>query len=314
MTRRRYPAARRALGRAAPGRMQHASPALSQPAASDGQALSGELTVFAAASLIGSFDELGGAFARENTGLAVHDMVYDGSSTLVTQITEGASADVFASADAATMRRAVTPGSSPGSPRPSPATRCRSRSHPGNPKHITGLADLAAKDLLVVLCAPKVPCGAASQEILRLDGVTVAPVSEEQNVKAVLTKVSGGEADAGLVYRTDIAASSGSVDGVDIAGADRVGQRVLIGVPKDAQESGCWGGLREMGAVRRRAGRSLERLRFREAMSRVLSPCRASSPLSALIGLALLTLPILGAGHPGGLAHRARPPSPRPRR
>ena len=211
------------------------APALSQPAASDGQGLSGELTVFAAASLVGSFDDLGGAFARENTGLAVHEMVYDGSSTLVTQITEGASADVFASADAATMKRAVDAGLIAGQPTTFASNTLQIAVAPGNPKHITGLADLAAKDLLVVLCAPKVPCGAASEEILRLDGVTVAPVSEEQNVKAVLTKVSAGEADAGLVYRTDIAASSGSVVGVDVAGADRVVNEYMIGVPKDAR-------------------------------------------------------------------------------
>jgi molybdate transport system substrate-binding protein len=211
-------------------------PALSEPAASDGR-LSGELTVFAAASLIGSFDDLGGAFARDNTGLAVRDIVYDGSSTLVTQITEGASADVFASADAATMKRAMDRGLIAGQPSTFASNTLQIAVAPGNPKHITGLADLAAKDLLVVLCAPKVPCGAASHEILRLDGVTVAPVSEEQNVKAVLTKVSAGEADAGLVYRTDVAASNGSVDGVDIAGADRVVNKYSIGVPKDARNA-----------------------------------------------------------------------------
>lgn len=211
------------------------APALSEPAASDGQGLSGELTVFAAASLIGSFDDLGGAFARDNTGLTVRQIVYDGSSTLVTQITEGASADVFASADAATMKRAVDSGLIAGQASAFASNTLQIAVAPGNPKHITGLADLATKDLLVVLCAPKVPCGAASHEILRLDGVTVAPVSEEQNVKAVLTKVSAGEADAGLVYRTDVAASNGSIEGVDIVGADRVVNKYLIGVPKDAR-------------------------------------------------------------------------------
>ena len=91
----------------------------------------------------------------------------------------------------------------------------------GNPKGIERLADLAKPNVKTVLCAPAVPCGTASHKLLDFDGVEFVPASEEQNVKAVLTKVLLGEADAGLVYQTDVTAAAGTVDGIDIAGADR---------------------------------------------------------------------------------------------
>ncbi|GAA2746251.1 molybdate ABC transporter substrate-binding protein [Kitasatospora cinereorecta] len=85
---------------------------------------------------------------------------------------------------------------------------------PGNPKHIDNLQGLSASGLKVVLCAKEVPCGAASQKALAAGKVQVTPVSYEQDVKAALSKVELNEADASLVYRTDVKSAAGKVDGV----------------------------------------------------------------------------------------------------
>ena len=181
--------------------------------------LSGDLTVFAAASLTASFTELATAFTAGNPGVIVNPISFDGSATLATQINEGAPVDVFASADQANMDKvsALVNGTATVFAR----NVLQIAVQPGNPLGITSLADLAKPTVKTVLCAPQVPCGTASHKLLDVDGVTLTPASEEQNVKAVLTKVQMGEADAGLVYRTDIMASAGAVDGVTIAGADR---------------------------------------------------------------------------------------------
>jgi molybdate transport system substrate-binding protein len=188
------------------------------------------LTIFAAASLVASFDELVEEFALEHPSITVAPVVYDGSSTLATQIREGAPADVFASADRATMAGIDTPG-----PAAVFATNTLTIAvAPGNPLKITGIAELADRDLAVVLCAAAVPCGAASASLLALDGVTVTPVSEEQSVTAVLTKVALGEADAGLVYTTDVLAAGDEVDAVAAEGADSVVSEYPIAVLRDA--------------------------------------------------------------------------------
>lgn len=181
--------------------------------------LTGELTIFAAASLTASFTELAKNFATDNPGVDVKPISFDGSSTLATQINEGAPVDVFASADEANMEKVTD--AIDGDSTLFVSNVLQIAVQPGNPKAITGLADLAKAGVETVLCAPQVPCGTASHKLLDFDGVTVKPASEEQNVKAVLTKVKLGEADAGLVYKTDITAAAGDVDGVDIAGADR---------------------------------------------------------------------------------------------
>ena len=131
-------------------------------------------------------------------------VVYDGSSTLATQLIEGAPADVFASADETNMQKVVDAGlaTDPRAVRDEHARRswCP-RAIPAGSKTSSDLAD---DSVTVVLCAPEVPCGAASQTLLANAGVTVTPASLEQNVTAVLTKVAAGEADAGLVYATDV--------------------------------------------------------------------------------------------------------------
>jgi molybdate transport system substrate-binding protein len=185
----------------------------------DEAALTGELTVYAAASLKGAFDELATDFERQHPSLHVQPVTYDGSSTLATQIIEGAPADVFASADEKNMGRVVDAGLASGSELFASNTLVLVVPA-ANPADVTGLDDLADPDLAVVLCAAEVPCGAASTALLANAGVTASVDSYEQNVTAVLTKVAAGEADAGLVYVTD--ATADGVETVEVAGADAV--------------------------------------------------------------------------------------------
>lgn len=196
--------------------------------------LSGELTIYAAASLGTAFDEIATAFETANPGVEVQPIVYDGSSTLATQIIEGASIDVFASADEKNLQKVVDAGLATGET-PLFATNTLVIAVPsGNPAGIETLADLANSGVTTVLCAADVPCGTASHQLLDLAGVSVTPASEEQNVTAVLTKVAAGEADAGLVYATDAAASA-DVEAIVPEHADEVVNRypltVLDGAP-----------------------------------------------------------------------------------
>lgn len=193
-------------------------------------AVSGELTVYAAASLSGAFDEIGAAFTEANPGVDV-SAVYDGSSTLVTQLLEGAPADVFASADEANMDKledaAVDPALF--------ASNTLLIAVPaGNPAGVEALDDLA--DVTTVLCAPEAPCGAASATLLSNASVTVEAASLEQNVTAVLTKVAAGEADAGLVYATDVVGRD-DVEAIVPDGADDVVNHYPIAALSEAPNS-----------------------------------------------------------------------------
>jgi molybdate transport system substrate-binding protein len=194
----------------------------------------GELTVFAAASLTASFDALAEAFTADHPHVVVKPIVYDGSATLAAQLREGARADVFASADQRTMAELEDSGLIAGDSEVIATNTLQIAVQPGNPHHIVGLADLVRPDLAVVLCAPEVPCGAAAQTLLAGAGVQLTPASEEQNVEAVLTKVSTGEADAGLVYTTDVQASVGAVDGIRIGDASRAANDYTIAIPAAA--------------------------------------------------------------------------------
>lgn len=191
-------------------------------------ALAGTLTVFAASSLQEPFDELAEVMMRTSPELEVR-VVYDGSSTLAAQITEGAPADVFASADESTMK-SVADLSLVTMPEIFADNTLRIAVAPGNPLGIESLADLAGDDVITVLCAPKVPCGAASQALLDRAGVRLVPASEEQNVNAVVTRVAEGVADAGLVYATDVAGNPGRIEGVLPEGSGSVVNRYAIGV------------------------------------------------------------------------------------
>ncbi|MFJ5861251.1 molybdate ABC transporter substrate-binding protein [Pseudarthrobacter sp. NPDC092439] len=179
------------------------------PAAGSG----GTLTVFAAASLKASFTELAASFEEQHPGMHVQ-LSFAGSSDLATQISQGAPADVFASADTATMERVTQAGMADGGTRVFAANTLALAVPPGNPAGIRTYADLARPGTRLVACAPQVPCGAAAAAVARRTGTDLKPVSEENSVTDVLGKVISGEADAGLVYRTDVRAAVGKVDSV----------------------------------------------------------------------------------------------------
>ena len=174
-----------------------------------------DITVFAAASLTAAFTELGDAFMAATPGAEV-TFSFAGSSELVAQLREGAPADVFASADLANMAVLADADLVDGESEVFATNAAEIIVEAGNPLGITGVADLADDDLVVVQCAPEVPCGTYAEQVFANAGVTVMPSSLEQNVKAVATKVILGEADAGLVYRTDVLAAGGDADGVTI--------------------------------------------------------------------------------------------------
>jgi molybdate transport system substrate-binding protein len=171
------------------------------------------LTVYAAASLTATFEEIGKKFEAEHDGVKV-EFDFGGSSDLVTQIQEGAPADVFASADTANMDKLVDADLAGDDPQDFATNTLEIVVPPGNPAGITSFQDLAEKGLDLVICAPEVPCGAAAQAVADNAGVTLSPVSEEQSVTDVLAKVTSGEADAGLVYVTDVKAAGDDVEGI----------------------------------------------------------------------------------------------------
>lgn len=179
------------------------------------------LTVHAAASLTATFTELGERFEAEHEDVDVV-LNFAGSSDLVAQLEQGAPGDVLATADAATMGRVVDAGLVADGPVPFATNTLQLAVPPGNPARVTTWPDLARDGVQVVVCAPQVPCGAAAREVVRAAGVDLEPVSEEQSVGDVLAKVAVGEADAGLVYVTDVRAAGDRVDGVTLPGADRV--------------------------------------------------------------------------------------------
>jgi molybdate transport system substrate-binding protein len=168
--------------------------------------IGGDLTVYAAASLEPAFEQIGDWFVDEHPDVSI-EFSYDGSSVLATQILSGAPVDVFTSADAPNMEKITSEARNDGEPTAFAASELAIAVAPGNPLGIEMLADLAragAGAPVTVICAAEVPCGNASRALLERDGVELAPASEEQNVTAVLTKVREGEADAGLVYLSDI--------------------------------------------------------------------------------------------------------------
>src|SRR2546426_2785264 len=190
----------------------------------------GPLTVFAAASLQPAFDKIAAQLYVDAT------FNYAGTQTLAAQLTQGAEADVFASADKTHMKTLLDAGLIEGTPKVFAHNRLEIAVAKGNPKGIHSLADLARSGLVVVLADPSVPAGKYAQQALAKAGVTVRPASLELQVTAVLTKVSLGEADAGIVYVSDIK-TSGKVDGVAIPDPYNVVADYPIAILKHAQDS-----------------------------------------------------------------------------
>jgi len=198
--------------------------------------LSGTITVFAAASLTAAYTAIGKDFETAHPGAMVK-FSFGGSSTLVAQIQQGAIGDVFASADQPNMQKAVDAGLVAGSPSIFAHNRLEIVVGAGNPKHVMGLSDLAKSGLVVVLCAPVVPCGRYAGQALQKAGVSVKPASQETDVKAVVSKVALGEADAGIVYVTDVKAGGAAIQGVDIPLGFNVVADYPVAVLKDSQNA-----------------------------------------------------------------------------
>ena len=188
------------------------------------------LHVAAAASLTEAFEEIATDFEAEHEGVEV-EYQFAGSSDLATQIEGGAQIDVFASADKANMDKVAD---SVEDPQIFATNVLTIITEPGNPKKISGLDDLADPDLAVVVCAEQVPCGAAATTLTEQQDVTLDPASEEAKGTDVLTKVSSGEADAGLVYVTDATGAGEDVETVETEGADEVVNSYPIATLTDA--------------------------------------------------------------------------------
>ncbi len=187
----------------------------SSPSDSASPSVTGTITVFAAASLQDSFTSLGKKFEAEHPGTKVV-FNFGPSSGLAAQIGQGAPADVFASASAETMNQVVTGGGAT-APKDFAVNTMEIAVPPDNPAGVTAVADLAKQDVKVALCQADVPCGVTASNVFRNARLTVTPVTEEIDVKAVLSKVTLGEVDAGVVYVTDVRAAGDRVKGIEIA-------------------------------------------------------------------------------------------------
>lgn len=196
------------------------------------------LTVSAAASLTDVYGQLETQFEQANPGTEVR-FNFGGSDTLAQQIVEGAPADVLATASTRTMQTAQQAGRIQGEPITYATNKLQIAVQPGNPKQITGLRSLVGPQVTESVCAPAVPCGAATEAVERAAGVTLDPVSEEQDVRSVRQRVATRNVDAGLIYVTDVQASNGQVQGVDFpeATAQGAAQNYLIGIVTGSQNA-----------------------------------------------------------------------------
>lgn len=194
------------------------------------------LTVSAAASLTDVFNGLEKQFEQQNPGVDVR-LNYGGSSSLAQQIVNGAPADVFAAANTSTMDTVAKAGLVVGSPSVFVTNTLQIAVAPGDPKNIRSFADLTKPDLKVVVCADTVPCGSATEKVEEATGVTLKPVSKESDVRSALTKVSTGDADAAMVYVTDVKASNGKVTGIDFPEAAKAVNKYPIATLKNAPQA-----------------------------------------------------------------------------
>ena len=261
-----------------------ASPSASPTAASK---LTGSLTVLAAASLTEAFNDTKASLEKEYSGLNL-TYSFAGSQALVTQVMNGAPADVIATADQTTMQKLVT-----ASLVETPTVFARNKLEivvaPGNPKAIKGLSDLAATGLTVVLADPSVPAGKFAAQALQKAGVTVTPKSLELDVKSVLQKVAMGEADAGIVYVTDVTAAGTTVAGVDNPRRAERHRHLSHRGDQDEQEPRRRGRLRHRVRLRRRPDGTPE-ARLPGPMSRGRPPLGLLVPAAGAVALVLLPL------------------------
>jgi molybdate transport system substrate-binding protein len=182
--------------------------------------LTGTLTVFAGSSLTGVFGKLGDQLTAANPGLKVQ-FNFAGSSALATQLKQGAPADVFASANEPQMKVVTEAGLQAADPTIFTENVLEIAVPKGNPGHVTGLKDFANAALTLAVCAPDVPCGAAAKQVFAAAKVDAKPDTQEEDVKAALTKVQLGEVDAALVYTTDVKAAGSDVEGISFPEAEQ---------------------------------------------------------------------------------------------
>lgn len=200
------------------------------------------LTVFAAASMQSTFTELQQRFQAAHPGTTI-TFNFAGSQALATQLVEGASADVFVSANEAQMKVVTDAGLNAAAPTVFATNELTIAVPPDNPAGIRSLQDLTKKGLKLVVCAPAVPCGAATQKLESATGLSFSPVSEEQAVTGVLAKVRSGEAVAGLVYKTDVIAAGDAVKGIDFPEASKAVNSnpiVLLKAAPNASAGQAW--------------------------------------------------------------------------
>lgn len=205
----------------------------SDTSASSSPKLSGTVTVFAAASLKESFTTLGKEFEKANPGTKV-TFNFGGSDTLAASITGGAPADVFAAASPKTMAIVTDKKDAATTPATFVRNQLEIATLPGNPDKVASLKDLTKSGLKVVLCDKTVPCGAAAQKALDASKLKLTPVSYEQDVKSALTKVELKEADAAVVYQTDVKAAGDKVEGVEFPESAKAINKYPIALLKDA--------------------------------------------------------------------------------
>jgi molybdate transport system substrate-binding protein len=195
-------------------------------------ALSGTVTVLAAASLTESLDELAAAFEEAHPDVDVV-ISYGGSSALAEQIVSGAPVDIFFAANEATMTTVTETGLAV-APEVLLTNVLQIAVPPGNPGAVTGLADFAKPGLTIALCDPAVPCGSAAEKLFAATGITPSADTLEEDVKAALTKVALGEVDAALVYVTDVIAAGNDVEGIEVPEAAEVVNRYPISLLAEA--------------------------------------------------------------------------------
>jgi molybdate transport system substrate-binding protein len=176
------------------------------------------ITVLAASSLTGTFTQLGTEFKKQHPGVTVK-LAFDSSATLAQQATQGAPADVLATADTTTMDSAKAAQAA--SPKLFATNVMVLATPAGNPAHVARFSDLDRSSVKYVMCVPTAPCGSVGQALLDQDHITGKPVSQEVDVKSVLAKLTEGEADAGLVYATDAVAAGDQVETLPIPGSAR---------------------------------------------------------------------------------------------
>lgn len=192
------------------------------------------VVVYAAASLGDVFDDIAAEFESAHPDVAV-EFSLGGSSALAEQLRQGAPGDAFAPASVDAMADVIDAGLVANHADVFATNTLQIAVPPGNPGGVTGLEDLERSELVVALCAPEVPCGAASEALLQNAGVTAKPDTLEQDVRAAMTKVELGEVDAALVYTTDVLRAGDAAEGIDAVGAESVVNSYPIAVLRDAR-------------------------------------------------------------------------------